>query len=95
MQCLIKGCNFMLHNIPNEIFEFHRDERTQYVFKNSLESDLFPYLLVNIGSGVSILKVGDIFLCDNSTKPGKVRHIRKTKKAKKCSGVWKLVYGEM
>ncbi|CAB4020615.1 pantothenate kinase 4-like, partial [Paramuricea clavata] len=57
MQCLIKGCNFMLHNIPNEIFEFHRDQGPQYVFKNLLGSDLFPYLLVNIGSGVSILKV--------------------------------------
>ncbi|XP_028401934.1 pantothenate kinase 4-like [Dendronephthya gigantea] len=57
MQCLIKGCNFMLHNIPNEVFEFHRDQRPQYVFKNLLETDLFPYLLVNIGSGVSILKV--------------------------------------
>ena len=47
----------MLNNIPNEIFEFHRDERPQYIFKNLLGSDLFPYLLVNIGSGVSILKV--------------------------------------
>jgi type II pantothenate kinase len=68
MQCLIKGCNFMLHNIPNEIFEFHRDQGPQYVFKNLLGSDLFPYLLVNIGSGVSILKVRDIFLSYNTAQ---------------------------
>ncbi|XP_046852774.1 4'-phosphopantetheine phosphatase-like isoform X2 [Xenia sp. Carnegie-2017] len=57
MQCLIRGCNFMLHNIPNEVFEFRRDQTPQYVFRHLLGSDLFPYLLVNIGSGVSILKV--------------------------------------
>ena len=47
----------MLHNIPNEVFEFRRDQTPQYVFRHLLGSDLFPYLLVNIGSGVSILKV--------------------------------------
>lgn len=62
MQCLIKGCNFMLHNIPNEVFEFHRGQGSQYVFKNLLGSDLFPYLLVNIGSGVSILKVCNLWM---------------------------------
>ena len=57
LQCLIKGCNFVLHKIPNEMFEFHRDQSSEYVFRNLLDSDLFPYLLVNIGSGVSIIKV--------------------------------------
>lgn len=57
MHCLIKGCNFILHNIPNEVFEFRRDQSSQYVFKNLLDYDIFPYLLVNIGSGVSIIKV--------------------------------------
>ena len=54
--CLIKGCNFLLRNIPDEQFEFDRHENPQYKFLNS-DPNIFPYLLVNIGSGVSIMKV--------------------------------------
>ena len=61
MKCLITGCNFLLKNIPNECFTFDRgDEKRKhkYHFQSVDSRTLFPYLLVNIGSGVSILKVG-------------------------------------
>lgn len=57
MECLIRGCNFLLRNISNEVFEFHREQNPPYVFQDLDHSELFPYLLVNIGSGVSIVKV--------------------------------------
>ncbi|KAK2566673.1 4'-phosphopantetheine phosphatase [Acropora cervicornis] len=57
MECLIRGCNFLLRNISNEVFEFHREQKPPYVFQDLDHSELVPYLLVNIGSGVSIVKV--------------------------------------
>ncbi|XP_076621257.1 4'-phosphopantetheine phosphatase [Colletes latitarsis] len=54
--CLIKGCNFLLKNIPCEAFEFKRHGNPEYVFQKAC-TNIFPYMLVNIGSGVSILKV--------------------------------------
>ena len=55
MGCLIKGSNFLLNNIPNEAFSFKKNGNPEITFqKTGCE---FPYLLVNIGSGVSILKV--------------------------------------
>lgn len=60
---LIKGCNFLLRNIPDEQFSYSRHEEPEYRFINT-EPNIFPYLLVNIGSGVSIMKVRyDTFLC--------------------------------
>ncbi|XP_064455596.1 4'-phosphopantetheine phosphatase-like [Ornithodoros turicata] len=56
MKCLIDGCNFLLKNIPDEVFEYHRHGNPEYKFNNT-DPRLFPYLLVNIGSGVSVLKV--------------------------------------
>ncbi|GAB6026236.1 Pantothenate kinase 4 [Chamberlinius hualienensis] len=56
LQCLIKGCNFLLKNIPNEVFIYQKNGNPEYKFQN-VEPNVFPYLLVNIGSGVSILKV--------------------------------------
>ncbi|XP_071551021.1 4'-phosphopantetheine phosphatase isoform X2 [Panulirus ornatus] len=53
---LIKGCNFLLQNIPDEQFSYSRHEDPAYRFINT-EPNIFPYLLVNIGSGVSIMKV--------------------------------------
>lgn len=53
---LIKGCNFLLRNIPDEQFSYSRHEEPEYRFINT-EPNIFPYLLVNIGSGVSIMKV--------------------------------------
>ena len=54
--CLIKGCNFLLKNIPDEVFIYHRHGSPEYKFQG-VEHDIFPYLLVNIGSGVSLVKV--------------------------------------
>ncbi|XP_017887843.1 pantothenate kinase 4 [Ceratina calcarata] len=54
--CLIKGCNFLLKNISCEAFEFERHGSPEYRFQKA-DPNIFPYILVNIGSGVSILKV--------------------------------------
>ncbi|OAD56075.1 Pantothenate kinase 4 [Eufriesea mexicana] len=54
--CLIKGCNFLLKNISCEAFEFERHGNPEYKFQKA-GPNIFPYMLVNIGSGVSILKV--------------------------------------
>ncbi|KAK2586990.1 hypothetical protein KPH14_010961 [Odynerus spinipes] len=56
VRCLIKGCNFLLKNIPCEAFEFERHGNPEYKFRKT-GPNIFPYMLVNIGSGVSILKV--------------------------------------
>ncbi|CAM9188230.1 unnamed protein product, partial [Lampetra fluviatilis] len=60
--CLIKGCNFVLKNIPEEAFSFVRHGEPEFRFQTlqtagQLPPDSFPYLLVNIGSGVSVIKV--------------------------------------
>ena len=57
MQCLIKGCCFLFQHIPYEVFEFHKNFEQQYVFQHLERSSIFPFLLVNIGSGVSVIKV--------------------------------------
>ncbi|XP_078695396.1 4'-phosphopantetheine phosphatase-like isoform X1 [Branchiostoma floridae x Branchiostoma belcheri] len=56
MQCLIQGCIFVLRNITNEAFEYQRHSPQPYKFQ-TMDADIFPFLLVNIGSGVSIVKV--------------------------------------
>ncbi|KAK7602808.1 hypothetical protein V9T40_006782 [Parthenolecanium corni] len=56
MACLIKGCNFLLKNISDEAFVYHRNGNPEYEFQTA-HTNIFPYLLVNIGSGVSIMKV--------------------------------------
>lgn len=58
MDCLITGLNFLVRKIPNEVFTY--DERRApdaLVFETNCQQELFPYMLVNIGSGVSIIKV--------------------------------------
>lgn len=57
MQCLIKGCNFLLKNIPDEAFIYQRHGNPEYKFQMTDPDVVFPYLLVNIGSGVSFIKV--------------------------------------
>jgi len=56
MSCLIKGCNFLLKNISDEAFVYQRHGNPEYKFQTA-DPNIFPYLLVNIGSGVSIMKV--------------------------------------
>ncbi|EIE24982.1 fumble-domain-containing protein [Coccomyxa subellipsoidea C-169] len=55
MDCLVSGSNFLLKAIRHEAFMY---ENSQTIFAPSnTDQDLYPYLLVNIGSGVSMLKV--------------------------------------
>ncbi|KAH3669008.1 hypothetical protein OGAPHI_002763 [Ogataea philodendri] len=59
MECLIIGLDFFISQIPNEIFYFDENNHT-YVETEIPESEsetIYPYLLVNIGSGVSMVKV--------------------------------------
>jgi len=55
MECMIRGCNFLLKNISDESFVYQKKDTPAYSFQNPKE--MFPYLLVTIGSGVSVLKV--------------------------------------
>lgn len=62
MKCLIRGLNFLLLNVEHEAFHYDwkTNKQTFISGAKSLEEDSsypFPYLLVNIGSGVSVLKV--------------------------------------
>lgn len=64
MQCLIIGLDFFITGIKNEIF-YYNDNEDKYIESddilssnsNEKENDIYPYLLVNIGSGVSMIKV--------------------------------------
>ncbi|KAL5715953.1 pantothenate kinase [Ranunculus cassubicifolius] len=54
MDCLADGANFLLKVVQNEAFTYIEGKKESV---NIDQNDLFPYLLVNIGSGVSINKV--------------------------------------
>ncbi|KAJ6970508.1 pantothenate kinase 2-like [Populus alba x Populus x berolinensis] len=54
MDCLVAGANFLLKAIRHEAFT-HMEGQKEFVQID--QNDLFPYLLVNIGSGVSMIKV--------------------------------------
>lgn len=54
MDCLVAGANFLLKTVHHEAF-MYTDGRKEFVQIDP--DDLFPYLLVNIGSGVSMIKV--------------------------------------
>ena len=63
MDCTIKGLNFMLNFLIGEVFTFEQVDfatltaRKVYRKRQNAASDIFPYTLVSIGSGVSILVV--------------------------------------
>jgi type II pantothenate kinase len=59
MKCAVAGANFLLQTIRDEAFTFTDGKKDFVVHKDGQQggNDLFPYLLVNIGSGVSIIKV--------------------------------------
>ncbi|CAH8575992.1 unnamed protein product [Schistosoma turkestanicum] len=57
MDCLIRGCVFMLRNIPDELFYYDKHATPAHVFVPNCLVSTFPFLLVNVGSGVSFLKV--------------------------------------
>ncbi|KAH7304907.1 fumble-domain-containing protein [Stachybotrys elegans] len=54
MECLIIGLDFFITEIPREVFNYSETDPMQFV---SPRQNIYPYLLVNIGSGVSFLKV--------------------------------------
>lgn len=54
MECLIEGLDFFITEIPNEVFMYTEQNPMQFV---NDRPDIYPYLLVNIGSGVSMVKV--------------------------------------
>ncbi|KAI1914471.1 hypothetical protein LOZ61_002139 [Ophidiomyces ophidiicola] len=54
MECLIIGLDFFITEIPNEVFTYNDTSPMEFV---EAKADVYPYLLVNIGSGVSMVKV--------------------------------------
>ncbi|KAK4161830.1 fumble-domain-containing protein [Cladorrhinum sp. PSN259] len=54
MECLIIGLDFFITEIPREVFTYSETNPMQFVQPSE---NVYPYLLVNIGSGVSFLKV--------------------------------------
>ncbi|OMO80193.1 Type II pantothenate kinase [Corchorus olitorius] len=54
MDCLVTGANFLLKTVHQEAFTY-LDGQKEFVQID--HNDLYPYLLVNIGSGVSMIKV--------------------------------------
>ncbi|KAM3513586.1 hypothetical protein MY11210_002781 [Beauveria gryllotalpidicola] len=54
MECLIIGLDFFITEIPREVFTYSETEPMHFVGPREA---IYPYLLVNIGSGVSMLKV--------------------------------------
>ncbi|KAL9664102.1 hypothetical protein QQ045_019499 [Rhodiola kirilowii] len=54
MDCLVSGANFLLKAAHQEAFTFLNGRKE---FVQIDHNDLYPYLLVNIGSGVSMIKV--------------------------------------
>ncbi|CEP64276.1 pantothenate kinase LALA0_S11e00452g [Lachancea lanzarotensis] len=55
MECLIKGLDYFIHEVPEEVFTYNDLEGEHKVVPE--HAKVYPYMLVNIGSGVSILKV--------------------------------------
>ncbi|KAG5026968.1 hypothetical protein JHK86_022882 [Glycine max] len=54
MDCLVAGANFLLEVVHQEAFTYMGDQKQ---FVQIDPNDLYPYLLVNIGSGVGMIKV--------------------------------------
>jgi len=65
----VLGLNFLIAEIPYEVFTYSESDPMCFEYSPSAPPNMFPYMLVNIGSGVSILKV---------TGPGKFERISGT-----------------
>eukprot|EP00951_Prasinocladus_malaysianus_P011103 scaffold81890_cov18-Prasinocladus_malaysianus.AAC.1 len=59
--------SLMLQTLRYEAFTYYQGKQ-EFVTPASTDSDLFPYLLVNIGSGVSIVKASRPPLCSAGQK---------------------------
>ncbi|KAI8320013.1 fumble-domain-containing protein [Martensiomyces pterosporus] len=55
MESLTTGLNFLIREVTDEVFTYSENAPMQ--FENPTTDEMFPYMLVNIGSGVSIIKV--------------------------------------
>ncbi|KAF7725379.1 hypothetical protein EC973_009646 [Apophysomyces ossiformis] len=51
MECLITGLNFFITEIPYEVFTYNEQVADPMRFEEKTK-DIYPYMLVNIGSGV-------------------------------------------
>jgi type II pantothenate kinase len=51
------GLDFFITEIPDEVFTYSEDSPMKFVPFPQQPSSIYPYLLVNIGSGVSMIKV--------------------------------------
>jgi len=51
---MCEGLDFFITEIPNEVFTYSDAQPMQFA---EARPDVYPYLLVNIGSGVSMIKV--------------------------------------
>lgn len=54
MECLIMGLDFFITEIPREVFTYSDTDDMHFELPSA---NIYPYLLVNIGSGVSMVKV--------------------------------------
>ena len=54
MECLVRGANFLLRALGDESFVLDPAGGKHFVSSAPHPDGIFPYLLVNIGSGVSI-----------------------------------------
>lgn len=61
MECLIKGLDFFIHEVHSEVFTYNDQDGIREIDQlvKSESNGIYPYMLVNIGSGVSILKVDE------------------------------------
>ncbi|PNS18535.1 pantothenate kinase [Sphaceloma murrayae] len=57
MECLIKGLDFFITEIPREVFTYDDKDEEEPMRYLEEQPHVYPYLLVNIGSGVSMIKV--------------------------------------
>lgn len=66
LKCLLRGLNFLLTNIDDELY-FMEDQESKEPDQNHIpisiknNENIYPYILVNIGSGVSILKINNFY----------------------------------
>uniref|UniRef100_A0A1I7W710 Uncharacterized protein n=1 Tax=Heterorhabditis bacteriophora TaxID=37862 RepID=A0A1I7W710_HETBA len=57
MDCLVRGTNFLIRNIEAESFTYHHhNNKCRYMFETIRPSVICPYLLVNVGTGVSVFR---------------------------------------
>ncbi|KAJ2317171.1 hypothetical protein GGI00_006834, partial [Coemansia sp. RSA 2681] len=57
MESLTAGLNFLMREVADEVFTYSESQGQRFAGPIGEADQLFPYMLVNIGSGVSILKV--------------------------------------